>query len=85
MQTSPITRFVSLAAFAMVAGVRRDGALRLGCELGGGLALPNDLSEYAVHARRLAAAAFIDLLCAVPHVGAAFFIPATLQRRYAAV
>lgn len=85
MQTRPIIRFAPLAALAASAGVRRDGAGFSRFAVTSLLVRPGVLAEYLIHARRVCAAASIDLLCAVLPLGAAFFIPQTLQRRYVAV
>ncbi|EEG09527.1 hypothetical protein [Pseudogulbenkiania ferrooxidans] len=85
MQNRSIRRFAPLAARAAAAGMRRAAAWCLAHGASGARLAPGVLAEYLIHARRVFAAAFTDLLCAVPSLGAAFFIPATLQRRRAAV
>jgi hypothetical protein len=85
MQNRSPRHFDPLAAGAAVAGLRRAAAWCLAQVAGGVLLSPGVLAEYLIHARRVCAAASTDLLCAVPFWGAAFFIPATLQRRHAAV
>lgn len=84
MQNRSPRRFAPLAARA-AAGMRRAEVRGAGCVAGGVRLAPGVLAEYLIHARRVFAAASFDLLCAVPFRGAAFFIPATLQRRRAAV
>ncbi|SMF39769.1 hypothetical protein [Pseudogulbenkiania subflava] len=77
--------FAPLAAVVAAAGLRRAG-VRCPRSVAGGVRLASGvLAEYLIHARRVFAAASFDLLCAVLFRGAAFFIPATLQRRRAAV
>lgn len=77
--------FAPLAARAAAAGMRRADARSQGSVAVGVLLSPGVLAEYLIHARRVFAAASIDLLCAVLPLGAAFFIPQMLQRRHAAV
>ncbi|WP_024302433.1 hypothetical protein [Pseudogulbenkiania sp. MAI-1] len=80
MQTCLNRHLAPLADFAAKACMRGGE-----CGPAGVRVVPGVLAEYLIHARRVCAAASIDLLCAVPFMGAAFFIPATLQRRCAAV